>query len=83
MKIPTIKEVMHEQARFVKYRDGKLWYQIGWLEGGAYSGGAPHIFDFPIDIRGEDASGEFGSSERAVTLMRWIRKHIEYLNGVI
>lgn len=79
MHIPTIKELMHEQARFVKYEGYKLWYQIGYLEGGAYSGGRPHLFDFPIPV--DDAGGgEFGSSERAVTLMRWIRKQIEYLN---
>lgn len=71
MKIPTIKEVMREQAKFVKYEDGKLWYQIIW-------GDNPALFDFPIPV--DDAGGgSFGTSEKALTLMRWIRKHIEFL----
>jgi hypothetical protein len=87
MRIPTIKELMHEQARFVKYQDGKLWYQLTYCYeenktsefGNVYRTQLPAIFDFPIDVRGEDAGGEFGSSEKAITLMRWIRKHIELL----
>lgn len=81
MKIPAIKDVMREQAKFVKYEDGRLWYQIIWNEGGSYSGGNVHLFDFPIPV--DDAGGgAFTSSERALTLMRWIRKHIEFLNEV-
>lgn len=78
MRIPSIKELMREQARFVKYQDGKLWYQILYTEGGAYTGGSPHLFDFPVPID-DSGGGEFGKSEKAVYLMRWIRKHIEYL----
>jgi len=75
VRIPEVKELMREQAKFVKYQDGKLWYQILYTEGGAYTGGRPRLFDFPIDVTGNDASGEFGSNEKAITLMRWIRKH--------
>ncbi len=84
MRIPTIKELMHEQARFVKYENKKLWYQILYTEaaGGKQTNGTPHIFDFPIDIY-DAGGGEFGSSERAITLMRWIRKHIELLTEAV
>lgn len=78
MKIPAIKDVMREQAAFVKYEDGKLWYQI------IYSDDAhtPRIFDFPVPIN-DVGGGSFGSHEKSLTLMRWVRKHIEYLNGAV
>lgn len=76
VKIPTVKDVMREQARFVKYQDGKLWYQITSYD----VIGTPHLFDFPIDVT-DAGGGEFCSSEKALTLMRWLRKHIEFLNG--
>lgn len=71
MKIPTIKEVMHGHCDFVKFEDQKLWYSVDWAYG---------TFDFPIptdDVGG----GSFGLTEKAITLMRWIRKHIEYLTS--
>lgn len=88
MRIPTIKEVIREQAKLTKYQDGKLWYQILYTyavpkttdEGRVYETVAPALFDFPIDVTGADAGGEFGRSEKAITLMRWIRKHIDFLN---
>lgn len=77
MKIPAIKDVMREQATFVKYEDGKLWYQIIYK-----SDGMTALFDFPVPV--DDAGGgSFGSSERALTLMRWVRKHIEFLNAAV
>lgn len=77
MNVPTIKDVMREQAKFVKYEDGKLWYQIIWTgEDRAY------LFDFPIPVT-DAGGGSFTTVEKALTLMRWIRKHIEYLNGAV
>lgn len=84
MKLPTIRELIHEQAKFFKYQDGKLWYQIIWtrpVEGKVDPewGG---LFDFPIPV--DDAGGgEFGTIEKPITLMRWIRKHLEYLQGAL
>lgn len=76
MRVPNIKDVMREQATFVKYQDQKLWYQILYTESGVL-----RLFDFPVPV--DDAGGgEFGPVEKAMTLMRWIRKHIEYLNEV-
>lgn len=73
MKIPAIKDVMREQAAFVKYEDGKLWYRIVWED---------NIFDFPVPVN-DAGGGEFGPAEKVLTLMRWVRKHIEYLNGAV
>lgn len=79
MKLPRITDLVREQARFTHYEDGKLWYQILWTEPNSSWGG---IFDFPIPV--EDAiGGKFLSSDRAMILMRWIRRHLEYLHGAL
>jgi hypothetical protein len=84
MRVPTIKDLMREQAKFTHYEGGNLWYQILYTEGGAYSGGGnTHLFDFPVDITLSDAAGKFESNMKAVNLMRWIRRHIDYLNKII
>jgi hypothetical protein len=75
VKIPTIKDLMREQASFVKYEDGKLWYQVLWMREGSLA-----LFDFPIDVS-DAGGGAFTTTEKALTLMRWIRKHIEYLTA--
>lgn len=78
MIIPTIKQVMREYATFTRYEDNKLWYQISWLDNEDH----PHLFDFPVPV--DDAGGgSFTSHERALTLMRWLRKHIEFLNEAV
>lgn len=91
MKLPTIRDLIHDQAKFFKYQDGKLWYQIIWsgeedaiseASGLPYKRKTVHLFDFPVPI--DDAGGgEFGTIEKPITLMRWIRKHLEYLNGAL
>lgn len=81
--IPRVKDLLHEQAKFVKYQDGRLWYQIVWTFEDLDNGGRdrrPVIFDFPIPV--DDAGGgEFGTIEKPITLMRWARKEIERLNS--
>jgi hypothetical protein len=80
VKLPKIAEIAREQARFVKYEDGKLWYQVIWTEHDANGAPVrPHLFDFPIDITKNDTGGTFGNSERAVMFLRWIRQHLEFL----
>lgn len=82
MKLPTIRDLIHDQAKFFKYQDGRLWYQIIWTEKEGPTAGTPFLFDFPIPV--DDAGGgEFGTIEKPITLMRWIRKHLEYLNGAL
>lgn len=82
--LPKLKDLVREQARFVKYENGNLWYQIIWTEYDDLGRVVrPHIFDFPIDVRGDDTGGTFGSSERGITFMRWIRKHLELAESVV
>lgn len=91
MMLPRITQLMREQARFTHYEDGKLWYQILWngeedvtseASGRVYQRQTVSIFDFPIPV--DDAGGgKFLSSDRAIAFMRWIRRHLEYLNGAL
>jgi hypothetical protein len=79
MKLPRITQLVREQAKFTHYEEGNLWYQVGWNEDDGTLGG---FFDFPIPV--EDAStGKFLSSDRAMFFMRWIRRHLEYLQGAL
>lgn len=59
-----IKDIVKNQrAHFVFYRDGALFYET---DGG---------FQFPIPV--EDAgSATFNADEKAILLMRYIRKHL-------
>ena len=87
-ELPSLSELVKgTTASFIYYRDGELWYQVG------YSSKDPNdaifrFFDFPVPIQEEDtdASGkrvkkivvaEFGRNMKAITLMRWIRKELE------
>ncbi len=91
MILPTIRQLIHEYAKFVRYQDGNLWYQIGWngeedavspASGQTYKRQTVHFFDFPVPID-DTGEGSFGTMEKAIILMRWIRKHLEYLNGAL
>lgn len=54
-------------AKFSHYIDGNLVYNIDG-------------FEFPISIE-EAKDGCFGRDVKAITLMRWVRKHLEMLNS--
>ena len=60
-----IKEVVKDQtAHFVFYRDRSLFYQTD----------SGFLFPVPVDDAG---SATFNADEKAILLMRYIRKHIE------
>jgi hypothetical protein len=96
VRLPTIVQLVKEVAYFQKYQDGRLWYTISWSEvlcdiperivDGRRQlgliGTQSHHFEFPIPI--EDAGGgEFLPEDKALTFERWIRKHLEHLNGAL
>jgi hypothetical protein len=53
-------------VKFVRYRKGELWYVA---EGG---------FEFPVPIE-DTGDGEFLAEDRAAFFMRYIRKHLAYI----
>jgi hypothetical protein len=87
--IPTIAQIMKETCEFVRYTDHTLWYAIYYFVPAASvipdlkhtTGYAvlSEVFEFPIPLD-EDAMGiELQRDMKAINLMRWIRKHIEFL----
>lgn len=72
MKVPKLIDVVgvDKKVYFSYYRDKELWYHS--QEG----------FEFPVSI--EDAgSATFFNEDKSVFFMRWIRKHIDFLNESI
>ena len=65
----NIKEMVsdNKKARFVYYKLNELWYET---ETG---------FRFPVPIE-DTGDGIFHAEEKALILMRYIRKHIKYIS---
>ena len=66
----TLKDMVsdNKQVSFVRYYDGDLWYVT---ECG---------FDFPVPIS-DIGQAEFKATDKALLFMRYIRKHIQMLDG--
>jgi len=76
MNITLKTLVKNTIAEFVCYRDGDLWYRITGPSD-PNSGAKPQfIFDFPVPVA-DTGTGVFPAQIKAITLMRWVRKHFE------
>jgi hypothetical protein len=66
----SVKEMVSDNKKvfFTFYRQGNLWYKT---ECG---------FDFPVDIE-DTGDGVFLDIDKAIYYMRYIRKHIEYIEN--
>ena len=74
MTLPTITQIAKSTCTFVRYEAGKIWYH-------AFDDGGPYL-DFPIPV--EDAGdGAFLPTMKGVELLRWARKHLEYLRSAL
>ena len=76
MSLKTL--IKNNFANFVCYRDGDLWYRIEVTD--AREATEPFVFDFPIPVV-DTGTGVFNSHVKAVTLMRWVRKHFEKIEN--
>jgi hypothetical protein len=71
--VVDIKKYIKEPAVFKEYRKGNIWYTITCED--------DEVFDFPVPID-DVGDGIFGSVEKGILLMRYIRKHLETIaNG--
>ncbi len=68
LNIRSIKDMVkdNQKVTFKFYRDGQLWYDT---ECG---------FEFPVPTS-DAGTATFLAQDRAILFMRYIRKHIEYL----
>ncbi len=70
--------VKNTTAYFTEYRDGELWYNILRNPGGmsVIRKEDRDLFAFPIPVK-DVGTGHLPARVKAITLMRWIRKHQE------
>ena len=72
-KIPTTHTFSIPQ-----FSDNRLWYTVLWTD----ENELPNIFQFPIPVGPTETDGAiFHASDKPIMLMRWMRKHLEFLSG--
>ena len=68
----NLKDCVKGNVTFTKFKSDALWYVC---ENG---------FEFPVPVEdtknGQGSSAEFLATDRAMMFMRWIRKHLEYID---
>ena len=71
MTIPSLRELVgpDKKVTFSHYKEGSLWYQCD------------NGFSFPVPISDTD-DAMFLAKDNSVVLMRWIRRHLKYLEEV-
>ena len=73
----TLKNLVKNTiAEFVCYRDGDLWYRIVGQSAPEAGSCEDFCFEFPVPVA-DTGTGVFSSKIKAITLMRWVRKHFE------
>lgn len=73
----TLKNLVKDtNAEFVCYRDGDLWYKITGERNSDAGSVQEFTFEFPVPIA-DSGTGVFPAQIKAITLMRWIRKHLD------
>lgn len=75
MKYNVKDLVAGKVATFVRFRKGELIYEVPI--GDNYEDGT---FEFPVPVE-DTGDGVFHSHEKAMLLMRYIRKHVETVNA--
>ncbi len=85
MRVPKIVDLVKLEACFNRYEDGALWYRILWSEYAPVGDDIiMHTFEFPIQVIGSnDTGGTFSVIEKGITLMRWIRQHLELMSEAL
>ena len=70
------QSLVKNDAQLIGYSGGDLQYEIRYED----EDGTHRSFLFPITvIDSTDTGGTFGRTEKGITLMRWIRKHLDFL----
>jgi hypothetical protein len=73
----TLKNLVKDtMAEFVCYRDGDLWYKITGQHVSNAGSDKESAFEFPVPVS-DTGTGVFPAQIKAITMMRWVRKHFE------
>lgn len=75
MNLPAIVELAKGFVVFNRYQDGALYYDVFTSPPTLMQKSA---LTFPVPIS-DTGDGAFLPSDKAITFMRWIRKHLEFL----
>jgi hypothetical protein len=65
----TLKDHVSGTVNFSHYFDGNLWYKTSNTN-----------FEFPVPVS-DIGNARFLATDRAMLFMRYIRKHMELING--
>jgi hypothetical protein len=68
-----LKDLVAGTVHFVEYRKGNLWYRAGLHIDGCG-------MDFPVPIE-DTGDATFMDVDKGMLFMRYIRKHLEYINA--
>lgn len=66
--LPTLKDCVKGSVWFICYRAGNLWYRCD------------NGFQFPVPIS-DTGVATFSASEKGIFMMRYIRKHLDSVEG--
>ncbi len=71
-------------ARFVKYTNETLWYEVSFrvrsdTPEGSYTDNKIHAFEFPVPASDITGNTVFLAEDKAMLFMRYIRKHLTML----
>lgn len=71
----TLRDILNTgvAARFVRLEDEQLWYSITFSD---ERGVTYWAWEFPVPIE-DTMGGAFLAEEKPVSLLRWIRQHLE------
>ena len=72
-RLPNIKDCVlgdDKRCTFVRFADDTLWYRC------------TNGFEFPVSVE-EAKGGIFLPEDKASFFMRWIRKHLDFLNRAL
>jgi hypothetical protein len=73
----TLKTIVKgNDAEFILFKEGNLWYRVTGSHGGETGVEEAFSFNFPVPVS-DTGEGIFPARIKAITLMRWIRQHLE------
>ncbi|MBU6455467.1 MAG: hypothetical protein KGS72_27090 [Cyanobacteria bacterium REEB67] len=76
MNIPLKTIVKGNDADFIHYKEGNLWYRVTGQHLAETGESETFTFDFPVPVS-DTGEGIFPAQIKAITLMRWIRQHLD------
>lgn len=78
VNVPTPVQIAKGHARFLEYNQGTLYYELIYVPEEGPGAGHQHTMKFPIPV-GDAGDGAFVQLMKGVHVLRWARKHAEFI----